>query len=67
VERLVGPLAAASISAAPATASRALARTLRPAPDERWSAKLRRSGRALRNASLRRSDHLDQPAPRRTR
>jgi hypothetical protein len=56
VERLVGPIAAGS----PATATRALANTLRPAPGETWVTKVRRSGRALRNASLRRSDHLEE-------
>lgn len=56
VERLVGPMAAGS----PSDATRALARTLLPAPDENWSAKVRRTGRALRNASLRRSDHLEE-------
>jgi hypothetical protein len=59
VERLVGPIAASPIAAAPAAATRAMVSTLRPASEERWATKLRRSGRALRNASLRRSDHLE--------
>jgi hypothetical protein len=59
VERLVGPVAGHSVAAAPAVATRALARTLTPRGDERWGAKVRRSSRALRNRSLRRSDHLE--------
>lgn len=56
VERIVGPIAAGS----PADATRALAGTLRPAPGEDWGSKVRRSRRALRNASLRRSDHVEE-------
>jgi hypothetical protein len=56
VERIVGPIAAGS----PTNATRALVSTLRPAPGEDWPTKVRRSGRALRNASLRRSDHLEE-------
>jgi hypothetical protein len=56
IERVVGPIAAGS----PANATRALATTLRPAPGEDWTTKVRRTGRALRNASLRRSDHLEE-------
>jgi len=54
LERLAGPMAAGS----PVGATKALFDTLRPAPDENWAAKVKRTGRALRNASLRRSDHL---------
>ncbi|WP_028065227.1 nucleotidyltransferase family protein [Solirubrobacter soli] len=63
VERLVGPVAAHPVAAAPAVATRALAKTLRPRSDERWGTKMRRSSRALRNRSLRRSDHLDREGP----
>jgi hypothetical protein len=59
VEQLVAPVSARPVAAAPVVATRALVDTLRPAPDERWAAKLQRSSRALRNRSLRRSDHLE--------
>jgi hypothetical protein len=59
VERVVGPLAGTSLAAAPGAATRALTRTLLPHPGEGWGDKLRRSRRALRNASVRRSDHID--------
>ena len=61
VERVVGPLAAGSFVSGPATATRAIVSTLLPNPDEGWSDKIRRSGLAIRNASLRRSDHLQEP------
>ena len=57
VERLVGPVAAAPVPAAPVVATRALWNTLRPGPDETWSQKLRRSQRSVHHASLRESEH----------
>jgi hypothetical protein len=65
VEKLVGPVAGAPLTAVPGAATRAIARTLKPDRQERWSQKLWRSRRALSNASLRRSDHLDEIASRR--
>lgn len=59
VERLVGPVAAAPLPTVPSAAARAVVNTLRPGPDEGWGEKLTRSRRAMRNASLRRSDHLE--------
>ncbi|MDA0168629.1 nucleotidyltransferase family protein [Solirubrobacter taibaiensis] len=59
VQQLVGPVAAAPLTTVPSTAARAVVNTLRPGPDESWSEKLTRSRRALRNASIRRSDHLE--------
>lgn len=59
MERLVGPVAAAPVQSMPSAAARAVVNTLRPGPDEGWGEKLTRSRRAMRNASLRRSDHLE--------
>jgi hypothetical protein len=66
VEKLVGPVAAAPLPAVPAAASKAIARSLRPDRRERWSQKLWRSRRAMRNASLRRSEHMEEIASRRS-
>jgi len=60
VERLVGPVAAVPVAAAPAAATRAVLRLLRPWPGERWSDKLARSRTAIRNASMRESEHDEQ-------
>jgi hypothetical protein len=57
VERLIGPVAAAPVTAAPIVATRALWNTLRPRPDESWSQKLQRSRRSVHHASLRESEH----------
>jgi hypothetical protein len=59
-ERLVGPLAGSSLHKAPHAVLSALARTIRPAPGEGWRNKWRRSWRAMRNASLRGSDHVQE-------
>ncbi|MDA0179871.1 nucleotidyltransferase family protein [Solirubrobacter phytolaccae] len=63
VERLVGPVAAAPLPTVPGAAAKAIVNTLRPGPDEGWGEKLTRSRSALRNASLRRSDHLETRRP----
>jgi hypothetical protein len=60
IERVVGPAAGTSLAAAPVATTKAALQTLRPTPDEGWGSKLRRSGRAVRNASLRRSDHAQE-------
>jgi hypothetical protein len=57
VARFSGPIAAASPAHAPAAVLGVLADTLRPSGEETWSSKLRRSLRAARNASARRSAH----------
>jgi hypothetical protein len=62
VQRLLGPVAARPVAAAPAAATRALWRTLRPVRGESWSAKLQRSRTAVNHASLRQSEHDDQLA-----
>jgi hypothetical protein len=59
VERLVGPVVAASQAAgAPLAAARAVSETVRPWPGERWSSKLARSRRSVRHASMRESQHM---------
>ena len=57
VAQFSGPVATAPPAHAPVVALHVLDRTLRRANDESWSAKLRRSLRAARNASAPRSWH----------
>jgi hypothetical protein len=57
--RIGGAMTRAPRLGAPAAGMRAAARTLSPSGGEPWPAKLRRSGRAVRDARIRRSDHND--------
>jgi hypothetical protein len=57
--RIRGPVACAPRLSAPAAGVRAVAETLSRSQDEPWPVKLRRTGRAVRAAGLRRSEHND--------
>jgi hypothetical protein len=57
LERLLAPFSAVPRGLALRTVARGLASSAQPIHDEGWRAKLARSGRAIRNASVRRSEH----------
>jgi hypothetical protein len=59
LSRIRGSITCAPPLGAPAAGVRAAARTLSPSGGEPWPAKLRRTGRAVRDAGLRRSEHND--------
>jgi hypothetical protein len=60
VQRVMGAVAEGPIAAAPVAATRAAWATVRPARGERWSRKIVRSRAAVRNASVRESEHYQE-------
>jgi hypothetical protein len=64
LERWLAGFSAFPLRRAASVAVRAMADDLRPVSDEEWSKKLHRTGRAVRNALVRRSQHAPTPVAR---